>query len=107
MALITDNQFYKNCKMKKLVQLFIEQKVEKRLFASFGSNKEKEVTDKDLEEILKEPEVKIILDSGVNLEELKTMYFEALDKAYAKLKEKQDEKIKKVFEYLRKHKKIA
>ncbi len=93
--------------MKKLVQLFIEQKVEKRLFASFGSTKEKEVSEKQLEEMLQDPEVKIILESNVSLEELKGMYFEALDKAYTKLKQKQQEKIKKVFDYLKKHNKFA
>lgn len=94
--------------MENLIRLFIEQKLEKRVFASFGgSTKEKKFTDDDIKKMLEEPEMKIIIESGADLEKLKEMYFAAFDKAFDKLKKKQEGHFQKILAYLRKNHKFA
>ena len=84
--------------MEKLIQLFIEQKVEKRLFASFGDPTKESFSEEDLRDFLKSLEMKMIIASGADLKKLKSFFIDAFDKAYAKLKKKQIAFIDKVIE---------
>ncbi|MCC6198633.1 hypothetical protein IT401_00215 [Candidatus Nomurabacteria bacterium] len=74
--------------MEKLVQLFIEHKVEKRLFASFGDPNKESFDEEDLQKFLKSPEAKMVAESGVDPQKLKMFFIDAFDKAYDKLKKK-------------------
>ena len=73
--------------MEQLVQLFIEQLVEKRVFASFPQLRRKEkLSEEDLKKALNEPEIKMVLESGADLNKLKEMFLGGFDKSFARLR---------------------